>query len=623
MPYALEPPDDFLQILQRIWWRLDRALDEAADPGVGARRGRWRRCLAGTTTLVDHHASPNAIDGSLDVIAEALGELGVRSVLCVRDDRPGRARRGQRPGSEENERFLGDRGATARRAGRSAPTPRSRSPTTRSPPASSSPSGPRSAVHIHVAEDDVGRDAMLARGSGPVSSERLADAGALDGRRSSPTASTSTTTRSELVRDAGASVAHNPRSNMNNSVGHAARRRLGDRVALGTDGIGADMFAESRAAYFRAREDDLADADRLAARARSPRAPGSPGAVRRAALGQHRARRAGRSRRPRLRGADAARTGATSPGTGSSGSAPATSATSWSPASWSCVDRRLTTRRPGGARGGRGRPGRRALGPPGRIGPRHAFAPRRGRGVTVTTDGRVALYLQDKHPIRDGMAYARSRRRSGFEAVWQAESRLVREATVPDGRVRRGHRADQDRLRRGQQLDAQRRAARGDVLHARRPRARAACCSGSARGGTRWRRRSASSGASRSRRCARPSRSRRRLLAMERVTFHGEFVHVDDIEIDIVHGDRSPKDVPIYIGATGMKMMELAGEIADGVVLNYLVGPALQRGGDGDDRARAPHGPAADARRHRPAAAGRLFARPRPRASRSTARASC
>ena len=66
----------------------------------------------------------------------------------------------------------------------------------------------------------------------------------------------------------------------------------------------------------------------------------------------------------------------------------------------------------------------------------------------------------------------------------------------------------------------------------------------------------------------------RRLLAMERVTYHGEFVHLDDVEIDIVHGDRSPRQVPIYIGATGMQMMELAGAIADGVVLNYMVSPA-------------------------------------------------
>jgi 5,10-methylenetetrahydromethanopterin reductase len=69
----------------------------------------------------------------------------------------------------------------------------------------------------------------------------------------------------------------------------------------------------------------------------------------------------------------------------------------------------------------------------------------------------------------------------------------------------------------------------------------------------------------------------RRLLRMEKVTFKGEFVQVEDIEIDIVHGDRSPKDVPIYIGATGMKMMELTGEIADGVLLNYLVSPAYNR----------------------------------------------
>jgi 5,10-methylenetetrahydromethanopterin reductase len=65
----------------------------------------------------------------------------------------------------------------------------------------------------------------------------------------------------------------------------------------------------------------------------------------------------------------------------------------------------------------------------------------------------------------------------------------------------------------------------------------------------------------------------RALLAMERVTYEGEFVHLDDVEIDVVHGDRSPRQVPIYVGATGMQMMELAGEIGDGVVLNYMVGP--------------------------------------------------
>ena len=78
----------------------------------------------------------------------------------------------------------------------------------------------------------------------------------------------------------------------------------------------------------------------------------------------------------------------------------------------------------------------------------------------------------------------------------------------------------------------------------------------------------------------------RGLLANETVTLDGSFVHLDGVELDYVYQERRPKDVPIYIGATGMQMMELAGEIADGVVLNYLVAPdynatamaALERG---------------------------------------------
>ena len=81
MPYTLEPPEDFLQILQRVWWRLDRALDEEL-VRASALVGGMEALLSGTTTLVDHHASPNAIDGSLEVLADALGDLGVRSVLC-------------------------------------------------------------------------------------------------------------------------------------------------------------------------------------------------------------------------------------------------------------------------------------------------------------------------------------------------------------------------------------------------------------------------------------------------------------------------------------------------------------------------------------------------------------
>ena len=104
MPFALEPPTNFVEILQRVWWRLDRALDEES-VRASALVGAGEALLAGTTTLVDHHASPNAIEGSLDVIADAFESLGLRSVLCYEvTDRDGPER--ATAGVEENRRFL-------------------------------------------------------------------------------------------------------------------------------------------------------------------------------------------------------------------------------------------------------------------------------------------------------------------------------------------------------------------------------------------------------------------------------------------------------------------------------------------------------------------------------------
>ena len=100
----------------------------------------------------------------------------------------------------------------------------------------------------------------------------------------------------------------------------------------------------------------------------------------------------------------------------------------------------------------------------------------------------------------------------------------------------------------------------------------------------------------------------RALLHDETVTFDGEYVHLDGVELDYVHQERRPKDVPIYIGATGMQMMELTGEIADGVVLNYLVSPAynataMEHLAIGARRA------GRVGRRHRPAPAGGVLGR--------------
>ncbi|MEY2450927.1 MAG: hypothetical protein QOD92_501 [Acidimicrobiaceae bacterium] len=186
---------------------------------------------------------------------------------------------------------------------------------------------------------------------------------------------------------------------------------------------------------------------------------------------------------------------------------------------------------------------------------------------------RLGLYLQDAHPVRDGMRYAQYAEAAGFEAVWQAESRLVREATVPLA----AYGAVTERIKLGSGVVS---------MWVRNPAflaATFATLDDVAPGrvilgiGAWWDPLARKVGVSRER----PLRAMREivtvvraLLAGETVTFDGEFVHLDGVEIDYVHQERGPKNVPIVIGATGMQMMELAGEIADGVLLNYLVSPA-------------------------------------------------
>ncbi len=188
----------------------------------------------------------------------------------------------------------------------------------------------------------------------------------------------------------------------------------------------------------------------------------------------------------------------------------------------------------------------------------------------------VALYLQDAHPIREAMGYAAYAESRGFDAVWQADSRLVREACVPMAAFA----ATTERIRIGSGVvdcwtrNPARLAATFSTLDDLAP---GRIILGI---GAWWDPLAAAVGVNR----ARPLTVMREivttvraLLANETVTFHGEYVHLDGVELDYVHQERKPKDVPIYIGATGDKMMELSGEIADGVVLNYLVSPGYNR----------------------------------------------
>jgi len=171
------------------------------------------------------------------------------------------------------------------------------------------------------------------------------------------------------------------------------------------------------------------------------------------------------------------------------------------------------------------------------------------------------------------MRYAQQAEAAGFEAVWQAESRLVREATVPLAAFG----AVTERIKLGSGVVS---------MWVRNPAFLAATFStldDLAPGrailgiGAWWDPLAAKVGVSR----ARPLTAMREivtvaraLLAGEQVTFAGDFVQLDGVELDYVHQERRPKDVPIVIGATGMQMMRLAGEIGDGALLNYLVSPS-------------------------------------------------
>ena len=202
---------------------------------------------------------------------------------------------------------------------------------------------------------------------------------------------------------------------------------------------------------------------------------------------------------------------------------------------------------------------------------------------------RLAIYLQDAHSIPDAIGYVQYAEQRGFEAVWQADSRLVRDAVVPMAAFA----SCTETIRIGSGVvdcwtrNPARLASTFSTLDDLAP---GRIILGI---GAWWEPLATKVGVHRHRslKAMRETvEACRALLADETVTYDGEFVHLDGVELDYVYQERRPKDVPIYIGATGDRMLELTGEIADGVVLNYLVSPeynrrAMDRLADGAARA--------------------------------------
>lgn len=244
MPSPRPRPENFLQILARVWWRLDRALDEEI-LRASARYYVAEALLSGTTTLIDHHESPNLIEGSLDILADACDALGARALLCYgATERNGGAEEA-RCGLEECRRFIESndrphvRGAVALHASFtvSDDTIREAGALARSLGA---------AVHVHVAEDRADVEDAKERGyEGPL--ERLH---ALDALPPGSILAHGVHLDDEQMKRtsaAGLWVVQNPRSNRGNGVGYPSALVHARNVALGTDGYPANMDDEEHA----------------------------------------------------------------------------------------------------------------------------------------------------------------------------------------------------------------------------------------------------------------------------------------------------------------------------------------------------------------------------------------
>jgi len=252
MPIPGEPAKDFPEILNKLWWPLDQALDGQAIR-YSVLVGLIDAIRHGTTTLVDHHASPNHIAGSLDIISEVVLEAGVRAALCYEvTDRNGLA--GAKAGIEENASFINKLGAHSYNNPQLSAmfglhASLTLSDATLDACRQAAPAG--TGFHIHVAEHEIDETDSIAK-SGMRVVERLNKYQML-GPGSLLVHGVHIDDREiELVADTHTWMTHQPRSNMNNGVGLPQVDKMlsaGIQVCLGNDGFSNTMWEEWKTAY--------------------------------------------------------------------------------------------------------------------------------------------------------------------------------------------------------------------------------------------------------------------------------------------------------------------------------------------------------------------------------------
>lgn len=252
-----DPPADFTGVLEKIWWPLDRALNDD-DVYLSALFGLLDCARAGVTTVVDHHASEGAVPGSLDIVAQAARDLGLRVCTCFETtdrDGPDVAR----AGLEENIRFaqavqadpglLGGVPSRAATLGLHASLTLEGETLRRAREALEAHGFP--GVHVHVAEDQADPTNSLAR-DGVRTVERFRQAGLLGPGTLAAHAVWVDDAEVAALAESQTLVVHNPSSNMNNGVGRtdvARLRAAGVRMAVGSDGMTGDVLHELAQAY--------------------------------------------------------------------------------------------------------------------------------------------------------------------------------------------------------------------------------------------------------------------------------------------------------------------------------------------------------------------------------------
>lgn len=244
MPDPERPPKNFVEILELVWWKLDRALDETS-LRASARYYVAEAIGAGCRGLIDHHESPNFIEGSLDVIADACEGLGMPAVLCYGATERNGGRDEARRGLNECRRFITDnkralvRGVVGLHA----------SFTVSDETLIEAGELAReldTVLHIHVGEDQADVDDAKRRGYGGVVARLEACRALVPGSIFAHGVHLSRQEVSE-VDSQRIWLVQNPRSNLGNKVGYPAALCASTRVALGTDGYPANMVQEQAA----------------------------------------------------------------------------------------------------------------------------------------------------------------------------------------------------------------------------------------------------------------------------------------------------------------------------------------------------------------------------------------